>query len=81
MAALKNATVGGFAPVSGHSQDSLIVKTVAVIRTAAAKLVRFYDEERTRLALQGLTDSQLKDIGLSRSDINAVSRGVFEGRR
>lgn len=81
MAALKNATVGGFAPVSGHSQGGLIAKVVAVFRAAGAKVMKFYEEERTRLILQGLTDSQLKDIGLSRSDITAVSHGVFDGKR
>lgn len=81
MAALKNATVGGFAPVSGHSQAGLTAKVVAVFRAAVAKVVKFYEEERTRLVLQGLTDSQLKDIGLSRSDIPAVSHGVFGGKR
>ncbi len=38
-------------------------------------------EKQTYRALMELDDWQLRDIGLSRSDLMAVARGTFQGRR
>ncbi len=43
----------------------------------AASVRRLARAQRTRAELNGLTDVELKDIGLSRCQIGAVANGTF----
>ena len=45
-----------------------------ITRTAVATLAAAYAEHRTRRALLELDDHMLKDVGLSRSEIDRVAR-------
>lgn len=45
-----------------------------IISALTAAIVAWNDARVTRKALAGLTDRELEDIGLSRSDIDAVAQ-------
>ena len=49
----------------------------AAINAAVATVVAWNDARVTRNALSGLTDRELEDIGLSRSDIDAVAENTM----
>ncbi len=45
--------------------------------SVAAWLRRLVSEERARAELNGMTDVELKDIGLTRGEIGAVANGRY----
>jgi uncharacterized protein YjiS (DUF1127 family) len=47
-----------------------------LFRGASAKLAAYLDYRRTYGALAAMTDRELDDIGIGRSDIDAVARGL-----
>lgn len=57
-----------------------IVAVRGLFRTVSAKLAAYLEYRRTYDALSAMTDRELDDIGIGRSDIEAVARG-FDPRR
>ena len=68
MAALDTTriTTGSFGPVG---------RIGAVFASVANTVAEWNDARATRNALNGLTDRELEDIGLCRSDIEGVAAG------
>ena len=77
MATVQNVTLNGFA----KGQENGISKIGALFAKAAERLASWNEVRKTRQELERLTNAQLRDIGIYRSDIPAVARGVFGGRR
>ena len=51
-----------------------------LVKSASAKLAAYLEYRRTYDVLSGMTDRELDDIGIGRSDIGAVARG-FDPRK
>lgn len=51
-----------------------------LFKSASAKLAAYLEYRRTYEVLSGMTDRELDDIGIGRSDIGAVARG-FDPRK
>ena len=77
MATVQNVTIDGFA----KDQISVVNKFGAVFAKVAERFAVWKEARKTRMELDRLTNAQLRDIGIYRSDIPAVARGVFNGRR
>ncbi|RED53597.1 DUF1127 domain-containing protein [Aestuariispira insulae] len=77
MATVQNVTINGYA----KDQDGAVSQFGSLFAKLAARLSVWNEERKTRHELEQLTNAQLRDIGIYRSDIPAVARGVFEGRR
>lgn len=67
------ATTGGAGGIA-----SAIGKTLAAIRETIARRLQAW---RTRSVLRHLSDAQLRDIGLTRSQIDAIAFGHSEDPR
>ncbi len=61
MAAFEHTSTSGFTGRIGHTVSALV-----------ARFVDWNDKRRTRNSLEMLTDRELDDIGLSRSDVYAI---------
>jgi uncharacterized protein YjiS (DUF1127 family) len=67
------------------SETGVFAPTVATtppgaIRRLVAAVHRAFDKSRRRRALQAMPDYLLKDIGISRCDIDAVVDAIVDGR-
>lgn len=60
-----------------YGTASAVNRLVLAISDAVASIIAWNDGRVTRKALSGLTDRELEDIGLSRSDIDSVAVGSF----
>ncbi len=58
------------APVRPDEPTRLLATAAAIAVRAAAAIRREISRRRTRTLLQGLTDRELADIGLTRSDVH-----------
>lgn len=67
--------------VPAQVTDHLLDTVVGAFSRVAARLFAYVQSERTRARLEALSDRDLKDIGLFRADIPAVSRGMFDEHR
>ncbi|WP_300032023.1 DUF1127 domain-containing protein [uncultured Roseobacter sp.] len=56
-----------------YGSTALASRILNTLSGAVASVVAWNDARVTRNALSGLTDRELDDIGLSRSDIDAVA--------
>ncbi|ETX29854.1 hypothetical protein RISW2_19540 [Roseivivax isoporae LMG 25204] len=61
-------------PRTNHAAAAVAGRVGAVIASAYAALVDWRDARRTERLLSSLSDRELDDIGLTRSDILRVSR-------
>ena len=68
--------------VSGYSMIEVLWAMVSAAAAKAQAILRAYAEERARRAaareLQWLSDHTLRDIGLHRSQIDAMVRGDYQ---
>ncbi|SDD29134.1 DUF1127 domain-containing protein [Ruegeria marina] len=55
--------------------NGLVGRIAAVYNSIASAIVEWNDARVTRNALSKLSDRELEDIGMSRSDIEAVAAG------
>ena len=76
MASIQNVAFDGFTRTPGSRENMLI----ALVAKIAGRLAAWKEERKTLNELNQLTDAQLRDIGIYRSDIPAVSKGLFGGR-
>ncbi len=60
-----------------YGTASAVNRLVLAISDAVASIIAWNDARVTRKALSGLTDRELEDIGLSRSDIDSVAVSSF----
>ena len=65
----------GYALVARHSSRSLSFK--ALMLALGRRILRWHELNRQRRELAQLSDSTLKDLGLSRADIEVESRSPF----
>lgn len=75
MATVQNIALNDFAK-SGETG-----KLAATFQTLVARFQAWNEMRKTANELNRLSNAQLRDIGIYRSDIPAVARGVFDGRR
>ncbi|MDC3333188.1 DUF1127 domain-containing protein [Amylibacter sp.] len=62
-----------FTNTSSHPFGSIIIFCIAnFIEVNAEKAIKLYQSRQTKIVLSKLTDRELNDIGLSRSDINNI---------
>ena len=62
-----------FTSTSSHPFGSIIIFRIAnFIEVNAEKAIKMYQSRQTKIVLSKLTDRELNDIGLSRSDINNI---------
>ncbi len=66
----------GAAPAQGASASvEIAAKVSRFVATVADAIADWHDARLTRKSLNGLTDRELDDIGLTRGDIEMVARG------
>ena len=62
-----------FTNTTSHPFGSItIFRITNFIEINAEKVVKWYQTRQTKIVLSKLTDRELNDIGLSRSDINNI---------
>jgi uncharacterized protein YjiS (DUF1127 family) len=65
--------MANFANTTSHPFGSItIFRITNFIEINAEKAVKWYQTRQTKIVLSKLTDRELNDIGLSRSDINNI---------
>jgi uncharacterized protein YjiS (DUF1127 family) len=66
--------------VSGAANRSAGRAPIGLVRWIAARIARSMATRRRRLILNEMSDDLLKDIGVSRSDIEYVAAAFGDGR-
>lgn len=59
---------------AGLVPDSIIAQAVRGARQLAAALTRWRDRRKAIAQLRAMTDAQLRDIGIRRSEVDSVVR-------
>ena len=73
----KNATFHNFSALTDSGTQAAAESFSTLFRGLIDDLKTKMEARRTRRELESLSDAQLKDIGISRSEINAISNGNF----
>ena len=64
---------------TGHAPQTLAAAEgfIGLLRDVATAVTDKINAYRTEAELDALSDAQLKDIGIGRSDIKSIARGTF----
>ena len=75
--ATNNATFHNFSALTDNGTQAAAESFSTLFRGLIDDLKAKMEIRRTRRELEMLSDAQLKDIGVSRSDISAIANGHF----